>query len=535
MLDQLSAVVHLTSADAPVLPVYGQLPDGLTRDVLWAMCADRPNARKESGHLVVVVPMGNAWRAWVFDKVPPVTELPALIGKVSGLTQAMGQTAAPAPPGPGANTPPDSVAVMAARFASAGRRRRAGVLQALVDGIVETEAAAAAIALPAGPRRFKRAIFSDRILDRHSDELRALARRARRAGDTRISGRVDADEDEGLDTALFLQSTGHSVIEAEIPPQSEAGVALVLLDPAPGAVAQIAPLRDLAMLTLRQRKQPQSSGAVQLRRTLALAAALAAIAYLAWPAPRLIDATGLSRPAEATSVSLHFDAFLEGIQVSVGQEVTQGDVLARFAAPDLEERRAEAQLQIAVEEVTAQAALAQNDYGAFVLSEQRIAAQQRRLENLDARLERLTLRAPVDGVVVQAASRSLLGTFVPTGQQVALIQESQRFALTLNFLRVDAPLIEAEQVGEVYFRGISGESYPFRLTTPVLVERNPETGEERLTARAMIEAPDQDRLLAGLSGYARIEVGRGPRALNFGRYAIEYIKVQAWTYLGLRW
>jgi hypothetical protein len=90
-------------------------------------------------------------------------------------------------------------------------------------------------------------------------------------------------------------------------------------------------------------------------------------------------------------------------------------------------------------------------------------------------------------------------------------------------------------VGEVYFRGISGESFPFTISTPVMVERDPQTGEERLTARATIVAEGQGRLLTGLSGYGRILSDPAPRALNLARYAIEYVRVKAWSYLGLRW
>ena len=50
----------------------------------------------------------------------------------------------------------------------------------------------------------------------------------------------------------------------------------------------------------------------------------------------------------------------------------------------------------------------------------------------------------------------------------------------------------------------------------------------------MIVAEDQGRLLTGLSGYGRILTDPAPRGLNLARYAIEYVRVKAWSYLGLR-
>ena len=529
MLEHLSAVLHLPSGDAPPEPVFGALPAEVTVAALLAMRGGKPSARKEGGKLVIVVPVAEAWRAWVFDHVPPVTELAGLIERVEGLTRAMPSSAAPAA------EKLRAVPVLLERFARAGRLRRKGVLQSLVDGIAETEAARAAIAFPVGRRRLGRMTYSDRTLAPRGDELRALARQARAAGTSPLIARAGDLEEDALDAALLAKAFEADTVAIDLPPLNAKGYGLALIDPAPGAEAEMGALRDMVSLSLRDRTKAPAPMALRFRRMAALAGFAALVAYLAWPAPRVVTATGLSQPAEAVSVALHFDAFLAGMRVAVGQEVAEGDLLADFLAPDLEERRSETALQIAVEEVAAQSALAQNDYGAFVLAEQRIAAQQRRLDNLEARLERLGLRAPVSGTVVDAMGRGTSGAFIPTGQQVALIQEDARFALTLNVLRVDAPMISEGQRGEVYFRGISGESFDFRVTTPVMIERNPDTGEERLTARAVIETEDQSRLLAGLSGYARLEAGTAPRGLSFARYAIEYVKVKAWTLLGLRW
>lgn len=531
MLDRLSAVLHLETPGADLNPIFGALPEGVAPAALREMCVEKPSARKEAGFLVVTVPVGPAWLLWVFDQVPPVTELAPLIERVRGLSHTMvNQTTAA--PSPGAGGP---LHLMLSRYASAGRLHRKGVLQSLVDGIVETEAARGAIAFSVGRKRVRKMFFSDRNFAPKSDELRAIVFKAQQAGETQISARAVALDEADLDTALLARSFEAETVEVSVPEVGKPGYGVALIDPVPGVEADMPALRDLVALSLQDRTKAAPGFALRLRRLAFMSAGLALVAYLAWPAPQIITATGNAAPAEAASVALHFDAFLDEMHVSVGDEVAEGDLLASFLSPDLEERRSETALQIAVEEVAAQSALAQNDYGSFVLAEQRIEAQERRLENIDLRLERLGLRAPVAGRVIEAQGRGTAGSFVPTGEQVVLIQEAAQFSLNLNVLRVDAPMITPGQEGEVYFRGIAGESFPFRVTSPVLIERNPETGEEALTARAVIEAEDQSRLLAGLSGYARIETGTTPRVLNFGRYAVEYIKVQAWTYLGLRW
>jgi hypothetical protein len=531
MLQHLGTVLRLGPDEARPVLLAGDAPGADTQAALNAMRGDRPSARKHGGALLVVAPGGSGgWIGWVFSAVPPVTELPEIIQRVGAISLAMGGGGAPE-----AAAKSEALSLLSGRLASAGRLRQRGVLQAMADGIPESGLAEAAVLLDVSAGRVGRPVYSDRALETAGDEVRALAARLRDAGETRLVARADDLEEDGLDAALVLSSVGQKTMVIDVPPRGEAGIAIALFGPTRDAEGQIAGLRDLANLALRRRSGQTTAGGRRLRRVAVLAAGLAILAWLAWPVPRVVTATGLTRPAEAVSVALHFDAFLEEMAVSVGDRVEAGEIIATFASPALEERRAEVALDIMAEEVAAQSALAENDYGAFVLSEQRISAHRRRLDNLEARLEGLTLRAPVSGQVVAAKSAGRVGAFVPAGEEVALLQSEPRFELTLDFLRVDAPLVAPGQVGEVYFRGISGESFPFTISTPVMVERDPQTGEERLTARATIVAEGQGRLLTGLSGYGRILSDPAPRALNLARYAIEYVRVKAWSYLGLRW
>ena len=94
MLDALSAVLHLPPGDAAPEPLFGQLPAEVTPGALRAMRGGKPAARKEAGKLVVVVPLAEAWRAWVFDRVPPVTELAGLIERTAELSHAMAASGA---------------------------------------------------------------------------------------------------------------------------------------------------------------------------------------------------------------------------------------------------------------------------------------------------------------------------------------------------------------------------------------------------------------------------------------------------------
>jgi hypothetical protein len=99
---------------------------------------------------------------------------------------------------------------------------------------------------------------------------------------------------------------------------------------------------------------------------------------------------------------------------------------------------------------------------------------------------------------------------------------------------VDAALLKPGQTGEVWFRGIPRQTWPFETRTPVTKTVNPANAEESLTLRGELIGENQETLFAGLSGFGKIDVGKEMRAKVYGRYVIEFLRTKAWTWFDLR-
>ncbi|MDG4650078.1 hypothetical protein P6F26_16645, partial [Roseibacterium sp. SDUM158017] len=255
MLQHLRTVLRLGPGEAQPLLLFGDAAGAEALSALSAMRGDRPNARKLGGALLVVAPAApDIWTGWIFAQLPAVTDLPDLISRVAGLSRVMVATEGAAPSAAASPETADAVAFLAGRFATAGRLRRRGVLQTMADAIPEAGLAAGGAAFPVSARRSGRPSVSDRDLETATDEIRALAERLRRSGGTRLAARADDLREDGLDAALVLKSVGREAMILDVPPAGEAGLGLVLYDPAPGADAAIAPLRDLGHLAMRRRR-----------------------------------------------------------------------------------------------------------------------------------------------------------------------------------------------------------------------------------------------------------------------------------------
>lgn len=532
MLDTVLTVGVLQRTEGawrPFALLYGQLPDGFDPQQLTDACADRPALRKFKERLAVVLPDGpDRWVMWLFDQVPPVTALQGLTERLIALTRGL---RAAAPAGTPASDKPEVIGLLLERIAQTGRRRGAVITQLIADACVETGLARAAVCAPVRSGKPRALAASDTALLVHADEIRQFMRR--HLDDSASVHRLGADDlsAEGLDGALLADSAGAERIALGLPPRGAGGLAIALFDPVPLPDAVFRDLDSLHALASGRRPAALRQGQALRLGLYAVVAALAV--WLALPAPVVVSAPVTTMPMQAVALAIPVGGYAEVVQVRVGDTVREGDVIARFRAPELEEQRATLGVEMAIETVAAQAALSANDYGSFLLSQQKLEAAAQRLNRVEERLESLIVRAPEAGRVVFAITPDVVGRYLPLGETVAIVQPRAEFAVQLSVSRSDAPLLTTGQTGEVWFRGLPGASWRIETETPVTLIPGMGRDQDQLVVRARITDDRQERLLGGLAGFARIEVGQDMRVKAMGRYMIEYVRSKAWIWFGL--
>lgn len=549
MLKHLTALALKPTGAVRPRQILGAFPDTLDLEALALALEDKPNLKRLDEQLLVLVPDVGAtpeadhrgWTAWLFDRMPPVTELPGLIDKLKALSAGLRQSVDAVAPttliGATSSTavsPGTLAATLLQELGGIGPLSRRRSLKVLADAMAQHPLAKGIVLVVCTAKGCGALATSDQAYLSHVDECKRLIQKARGETAEPVTFRAQSQEPEHLEGALLAETLGGQSITLLAPPDKTPGVGLLLVEANPDMLGDLKALADLATVFLRiKRPTDQDIRNHQITKALG-AAALAALAlFLLWPSTLHVTAPALTKPQEARILNLPFDSFLESVDTVVGSKVQEGDVIARMSAPDLESKRSQLEFQMSVQDISAKAALAQNDYGTYQLSMQKTETLRGQLEQITEKLDQLEVHAPVSGTVIHSIGRDALGRFVPTGQEISTIQPDERYSATLTFSRVDAPLIQPGQTGKIYFRGLSDRVYDFTVLTPVFVKTDPDQGSERLVAWARIEESNDHHLISGLSGFAQVEAGRSLRIVNYTRYIREYLKVKAWTYLGL--
>lgn len=536
MLNKLSAVLRYDSA-GEWRAIVGELPDEAGLKQLKAIAQLRPAARKFRSGMVICVPTSaTSWHFWVLENVPPVSELAELLSRFQSLSAGFAAeedspaTVQERPIAPSVGTPM-LLPRIALASAQIGQLSPKALARRGLQDIVEAGAATSAVLLDFRGSKLRRKWLSDQRLENHSDEIAVVASSER--GETALRRQVEASSvaEEDLEAALLARRVSASSLTLMLPPAGQSGYGLVAFGSPADAMGELGQLLDMMTVVA-----PQPIGSPlrrNIRRGLAAAALVAAAVWLALPTPIIINATGTTSATEAMVAALPTEGFLKAMHVRVGDEVTAGAAIAEFFSPRLDEAKAEETLNISVEDTNAQTALAENNYGAYQLATQRKAIAETKLKQIEERQARLAMGSPASGRVISALSGSTIGTFQQLGTAVAVIQTGPGFRLSLKLARMDASLVKPGMIGVAYFRGLGGRSYTIRVVTPATVLVDAKTGVEMVEAVAEVTDADAASLIVGLSGYARLEGERAPRFVSYGRYAAEFVRVNAWTYLGL--
>jgi len=539
MLGSLSCIFTVRPG-APAQPavMLGTLPDDFDAAGLPELTGDQAAFHRVGGRLAVLA-RGPSEQivGYIFDDVPPATQLPALARRLAELARSV----RPASPSgaPAAAGPSTAADLLASYIAKAEKRMSARSLLALCcDAIVNAGLARDCAVMLVRPGGQGPLVLSSLDMESARDAVADLFRRWR--GDDAVEAQITSDDLAGEDlvredTILLLDKCEAETAHISLPGAGEAGFAFLFLDPK-SADLDRERRRLSTILELRCRTRRDYSKRRTYFQRGALAAAAVALIVLLLPTDRVVTASGVAQPADVQVISLHFPTYLDAMRVRVGDELAEGAAIAELSAPDQSDLRADTLFQISVEQAAANAALAEDDYGAYVLAQRRVSLQETRLQQIEARLSQLRPVAEEPGRVVAALSGGEAGRYLAAGTEIARLQTGGGYRFEFTLSPSDAGLLQVGQTGRLTLRGQLGEVYPIRvLTAPTPVDAGGETGAPPvLTASAIIEAESAPQILPGLSGYARIETGRTLRIRVWTRHIVEYIRVQAWILLNWR-
>lgn len=243
------------------------------------------------------------------------------------------------------------------------------------------------------------------------------------------------------------------------------------------------------------------------------------------PAPFRISAQAVVEGSVQRTVVAPFDGFLREAPVRAGDTVKAGQSMARLDDRDLrlEKTRWEAELEVAQRKELEAMAKANR-------VEQRLAAAQAnqaraQLDLTLSRLERASIPAPFDGIVVKGDLSQQLGSPVETGKSLFEVAPLDGWRVILKVDEADIGHVRVGAAGELVLSSLPGTRWPFRVRklTPIALA---EEGRNLFRVEAELETKAA-ALSPNMEGIGKVEAGRRSLLWTWTRPLTAWMR-QAW-------
>lgn len=242
-------------------------------------------------------------------------------------------------------------------------------------------------------------------------------------------------------------------------------------------------------------------------------------------------------PRERTSLAAFAATKLLSVEVREGQAVTAGQVLAKFETLDLELQISSLRQELDRSLIEADSAMAARDE--LKMQSARLAANKNRiaLEKYERDLERLTLRAPFDGIVLGAGNlANRIGQVPKPGESVLEVIDPRSWKVRIDLREQDLRTLDYRLADHSPIAGsVRLAANPTHAYDLVLAHRDQlsygldsSRGEYSFQVSLPLEAePSQlDVLKSGFAGRASFDCGKRPIAYVLFHDFINFLRLR---------
>jgi RND family efflux transporter MFP subunit len=267
------------------------------------------------------------------------------------------------------------------------------------------------------------------------------------------------------------------------------------------------------------------------RRTAYLVLAAAAAVFLvACPWPMRVDGPAVVAPARRTQVQPEVEGAIKQVFVHEGDLVHKGAALAQLEDWNYRAALAAAQAKLDIARSEMNRALAANDGSEAGIQQIQANYWSAEVTRAKERLERTTLRSPIEGVVATPHVEDFVGRHLGVGDTFAEVVDNSRASVDVALDESDVPLLQPGVPGYVKLDGFATRTFKGRLS---VISPKGTAEEQRHVFFARLDVPNSDLAIRpGMQGHAKVWAGWHPTGYVVFRDFAAWVWQKLWTWFG---
>jgi RND family efflux transporter MFP subunit len=267
------------------------------------------------------------------------------------------------------------------------------------------------------------------------------------------------------------------------------------------------------------------------RRATLIGAAVAVVLFLAiFPLPMRVDGTAVVAPSRMAHLGADFEGVIQDVKVREGDVVKKGDVVATLE--DWEYRSALAAANAKYQTAVAQMdrALANNDGSEAGMQRSQADYWSSEVTRAQERLDRTSIRSPIDGVVATPQLENLVGHKLKVGESFIDIVDNSQALVDVAVTENDVALLHPGERASLKLDGFP--EYTFRGQVAVVSPQGIVQDDEHVFFARVSVANVEGMLRSGMQGRGKVATGWRPAGVVIFRRPGMWIWSKLWQWFG---
>lgn len=255
---------------------------------------------------------------------------------------------------------------------------------------------------------------------------------------------------------------------------------------------------------------------------------LAVLALLAVPLPHDVAGHARIEGEQQRTMVAPVDGFLKAAHVRPGDHVRAGQVLAEMADQDLRLDQQRWSSELAQQQNAYAVAMSRAERAQMVIAMARADQARAQLAKVESQLQRGTLTAPFDGVVIDGDLSQSIDAPLERGKPLLVLAPAERWRVVVEIDERDIAQVQPGQTGALSLASLPWQGQALTVTRVRPMARAAE-GHNVFEVEAALQ-PGTAALRPGLEGVARLQVGQAPLAWVWTHRLVDWLRLQVWAW-----
>lgn len=259
--------------------------------------------------------------------------------------------------------------------------------------------------------------------------------------------------------------------------------------------------------------------------TLLLTIVLLAITLI--PVDDIVTAPLYIEGDKRYTVTAPQQSYITEILVRPGDNVKQGQIIAKLEDKDLKMEASDIQSQLEQTEGQFRQAMADMDAANSGLAVNQKQQAQSKLDLINRKIERTLIKSPIDGVIVSGDWQQKIGAPIEEGAELFQVADVASYRVILHVPDKDMDRLQIGETGKMKLASLPDQTFDFtvrRLTAVAEVK----DGENGFSVEASLDTtPSQ--INPGMQGVGKIKVGKTNLITLWTRNLIDWARLKLWS------